>query len=153
MRVIYIWSFDIYILCVFWKLTDHLFLSLVRQPHVLSILITLINKDSWLVMHFPKIIYWNLPWFGLNELTVNHINTFFKSNWRLAKILLSNLLQEYIVLSSAKLQISHFKTKKNKSLMKILNKSGPRIDPWGIPQIIFHHSLNTEPIFVLFVSH
>ena len=27
-----------------------------------------------------------------------------------------------------KLQTSHFKTKKNKSLMKMLNNSGPRID-------------------------
>ena len=33
--------------------------------------------------------------------------------------------------------------------MKILNKSGPRIDLWGIPQIVFHDLLNTEPIFVL----
>ena len=106
---------------------------------VLSILIPLINKNNWFATHFPKIICWKLPEFGLNELTVNHINTFFKSNWRLAKILLSNLLQEYIVLSLAKLQISHFKTKKNKSLMKILNKSRPRIDSSGIPQIIVYH--------------
>ena len=101
-----------------------------------------------LVTYFPRIIYWNLPWFGFKELTVNHINTFFKSIRRLVKILLDNLLQEYIVLSSAKLQLSHLKTKKNKSLMKILNKKGPRIDPWGIPQIIFHHSPNTGTIFV-----
>ena len=80
-------------------------------------------------------MYWNLPGFGFNELTVNHINTFFKSKQRLAKILLSNLLQECIVLPSAKLQISHFKRKK-KSLMKIFLKSGPIIDPWGGPQII-----------------
>ena len=44
-------------------------------------------------------------------------------------MLLNSFLQEYIVLQSAKLKISHFKTKKNKSLMKVLNKSGPRIDP------------------------
>ena len=124
-------------------------LSGVTTSDVLSILISLINKDGWFVMHFPKVIYWNLSAFGLDELTVNDINTFFKSNWRLVKILLNNLLQGCIVLSSALLEISHFKTKKNKSLMKILNKSGPRIDPWGIPQIIFHHSLNTEPISVL----
>ena len=123
--------------------------SLVTPSDVLSILIPLINKDSWFVTYFPKIIYWNLLGLGLNELTVNHINTFFKSNLRLAKILLNTFLQEYIVLSSAKLQISYFKTKKNKSLMRILSKSRPRIDPWGIPKNFFHHSVNTEPIFVL----
>ena len=117
---------------------------------VLSILIPLINKDSWFFMHFPKIIYWHLPEFIFNELTVNHINTFSKSKRRFAKILLSNLMQEYTVSLSTMLQISHFKTKKNKSLIKILNRSGPKIDPWGIPQIILHHSLKTAYFRLLF---
>ena len=43
---------------------------------------------------------------------------------------------EYIVLSSAKLQISDFSMKKKILLMKILNNSGPNIEPCGIPRQI-----------------
>ena len=43
---------------------------------------------------------------------------------------------EYIVLSSTKLQISDFSTKKKISLMNILTNSGPNIEPWGIPRQI-----------------
>ena len=39
---------------------------------------------------------------------------------------------ECIVLSSAKLQISDFSTKKKISLMNMLNNSGPNIEPCGI---------------------
>ena len=65
---------------------------------VLSILIPFINKRSWFVLHIPKFIYYNLPGFEFNELTVNNINTSFKSNQILAKIFLNDLLQQYIVL-------------------------------------------------------
>ena len=53
---------------------------------------------------------------------------------------------EYTVLSSAKLQISDFSTKKKISLM---SKSGPNIEPWGIPQQISDHVLFEEPTLVL----
>ena len=52
---------------------------------------------------------------------------------------------EYTVLSSAKLQISDFSTKKKISLMNILNNSGPNIEPWGIPWQISDHLLYEEP--------
>ena len=43
---------------------------------------------------------------------------------------------EYIVLLSAKLQISDFSTKKKILLMNILNNSGLNIDPCCIPRQI-----------------
>ena len=33
--------------------------------------------------------------------------------------------------------------------MNILNNSGPKIDPWGIPQQVSFHLLYEEPTFVL----
>ena len=48
---------------------------------------------------------------------------------------------EYIVLSSAKLQISDFSTKNKISLMNILNNSGLNIEPCGIPRQILDHLL------------
>ena len=37
---------------------------------------------------------------------------------------------------------------KNKSLINILNKRGPSIDPYGTPVLISHQELNDEPILV-----
>ena len=34
-----------------------------------------------------------------------------------------------------------------RSLMKILNMRGPRIEPWGIPVKVPIHSLIADPIF------
>ena len=56
---------------------------------------------------------------------------------------------EYIVLSSAKLQISNLSMKKKISLMNILNKSGPNIESWRIPRQISDHLLYEEPTLVL----
>ena len=49
----------------------------------------------------------------------------------------------------AKLQISDFSTKKEISLINILNKSGPNIEPCGIPRETSDHFLYKEPIAVL----
>ena len=56
---------------------------------------------------------------------------------------------QYIVLSSVKLEISDFSTKKKISLINILNNSGPNIEPWGIPRQISDHLLHEEPTLVL----
>ena len=48
---------------------------------------------------------------------------------------------EYIVLSSAKLQMRVFCMTKRRSLIKILNSSGPKIEPWGTPRIISSQEL------------
>ena len=44
-------------------------------------------------------------------------------------ILGRSIPHEYVVLSSATLQISDFCTRKKTSLMNILNNSGPNIEP------------------------
>ena len=53
------------------------------------------------------------------------------------------------MLSSAKLHTSDFLMEKNKLLINILNRRGPRIDSCGTPALISHHELNDEPILVL----
>ena len=64
-------------------------------------------------------------------------------------ILARSFPHEYTVLSSAKLQISDFYTKKKISLMNILNNSGPNIEPRGIPPQISDHLLYEGPTLVL----
>ena len=56
---------------------------------------------------------------------------------------------EYMVLSSAKLQVSDFSTKNKISLMNILNNSRLTIEPCGIPWQISDHLLYEEPTLVL----
>ena len=57
---------------------------------------------------------------------------FFVVHIKSSLILKSCFPHEYIVLSSAKLQIFDFSTKNKKSLMNILNNSGINIEPCGI---------------------
>ena len=52
------------------------------------------------------------------------------------------------VLSSAKLHTFDFFMEKNKSLINILNKRGPRIDSCGTPVLILHQEVNDEAILV-----
>ena len=54
-----------------------------------------------------------------------------RSIFRLTKMFSNFLSQLYKVLSSAKLQTPDLMIIKDKSLMIILNKSGPRIEPCG----------------------
>ena len=68
---------------------------------------------------------------------------------RSSLILARSFPHEYTVFSSAKLQISDFSTKKEISLMNILNNSGLNIEPWGIPRQISDHLLYEEPTLVL----
>ena len=58
---------------------------------------------------------------------------------------------EQRLLSSAKLQISDFAEKKNKSLIKILKSKGLSIELFGIPFKIFVQPLNVETIWILCV--
>ena len=58
---------------------------------------------------------------------------FFIVHLKSSLILGRSFPHEYIVLSSAKLQISDFSMKKKISLMNILNSRGPNIEPCGTP--------------------
>ena len=57
---------------------------------------------------------------------------FFIEDIRSSLVLARSFPHEYTVLSSVKLQICDFSTKKKISLINILN-NGPDIEPWGIP--------------------
>ena len=62
-------------------------------------------------------------------------------------------LHDYIVLSSAKFQISDFSTKTKISLMNILNNSGLNVELCGIPWQILDHLLYDEPtLFLCFLK-
>ena len=74
---------------------------------------------------------------------------FFIVHIRSSLILARSFPHEYAVLSSAKLQVSDFFTKKKILLINILKNSGPNIEPWGIPQQISNHLLYEEPTLVL----
>ena len=52
------------------------------------------------------------------------------------------------MLSSAKLHASEIFIEKNKSLINILNKRGPKIDLCGTAVLISHEELNDESILV-----
>ena len=75
---------------------------------------------------------------------------FFKIHIKSSLISGRSFPHEYTILSSAKLQISDFSTKKKISLMNILNNSGPNNEPWVIPQQISDHLLYEEPTLVLY---
>ena len=60
-----------------------------------------------------------------------------------------DLKHVYNVLSSAKLQRFPSPISSNKSFIKMLNNSGPKTDPWGIPIKISTHSLKQLFILVL----
>ena len=74
---------------------------------------------------------------------------FFIVHIRSSLVLARSFPHEYTVLSSAKLQISDFSTKKKISLINILNNSGPNIEPWGITRQISDHLLYEGPTLVL----
>ena len=75
---------------------------------------------------------------------------FFTVHIKSSLILGRSFPHEYIVLPSAKLQISDFSTKNNISLMNILNNDGPNIEPCGIPRQISDFLLYEEPTFYVF---
>ena len=51
----------------------------------------------------------------------------------------------YTVLSSAKFVVEDSLIKKKMSLINMLNKSGPRTEPWGTPDVMLSQELYDEP--------
>ena len=73
----------------------------------------------------------------------------FIEHMKFSFILRRSFPHENIELSSAKLQISDFTTKKKILLMHVLNNNGPNIEPCGIPRQISDHLLYEAPNLVL----
>ena len=82
-------------------------------------------------------IIWNLPWFATTLLILNQLRIKCVSldNFRVPSSKSGE--HEYIVVSSAKLQISVSWLKNIKSFIKSLNDIGPRIEPCGTPFNIY----------------
>ena len=74
---------------------------------------------------------------------------FFVVHIKSSLVLRRSFPHEYIVLSSAKLQISDFSTKNKILLMNILNNNRPNIEPCFISQQISDHLLYEVPTLVL----
>ena len=81
------------------------------------------------------------------ELTLNQFKTIEMSCSKQFRTTERFGLDLYKVLSSGKLQISVFSIKIRRSLMKISNMRGPRIETWGIPVKIPIDLLLADPIF------
>ena len=84
---------------------------------------------------------------AFNELTLNQFKTIVMSCCKQFSTIDRLGLDLYKLLSSAKLQMSDFSINIMRSLMKILNMRGPRIEPLGIPVKVSIHSLIADPIF------
>ena len=69
---------------------------------------------------------------AFEKINLNHFNMFFIACVKSSFILGRSFPLEYVVLSSSKLQISDFSTKKKISLMSILNNNVPNIEPCDI---------------------
>ena len=78
---------------------------------------------------------------AFNEFNLNQFNILFVSKIRFSLISLNLSPHEYKVSSSAKWQMSDCSIVMNISLINILNKIGPNIDPRGIPRLNFDHLL------------
>ena len=104
-----------------------------------------------LIVFLLRIMNWNFPGLAIIWLSLNHFNAIFRSDWRFSITSFTDLAQLYMVLSSAKLQISVFSTNHNISFKKILKSNGPRIEPCGTPRRIFNHELKVESSLTLCV--
>ena len=69
------------------------------------------------------------PGLAFNEFSLNQFNIPFVSKIRFSLISVNHSPYEYKVLLPAKLQISDYSITMNISLINILNKIGPKIDP------------------------
>ena len=81
-------------------------------------------------------------------LAVNHFSTLAISTFKTVLIFSMLLLAKDMCVSSAYIRGSAFDRQLGKSLIYIIKRSGPRIVPWGIPQVR-KWSLEREP----FIKH
>ena len=100
-------------------------------------------------LYFERNISWNFDGLATISLSLSHFIALFVSISSLKEMVSNSFPQAYRVVSSAKLQISVSLMKRSKSLIKILKRIGPSIDPCGIPRIISNHSLKDKPTFTL----
>ena len=102
-----------------------------------------ISTYTFLLLDLPlsRRITWNLSGFTIILLLWSQFIAVSHSDCKIVTSPLSVFAKLHRVLSSAKLWTDAFGIKKKKSLKKILNKIGPKIEPWGTPDIIVSNSL------------
>ena len=81
----------------------------------------------------------NFSGFAFMELVLNQYKSLLALCSTFSDTLFKFATQEYKVLSSAKLQISDFSMKKNRSFINMLNNRGSSMEPCGIPCLISDH--------------
>ena len=88
-------------------------------------------------------ITWNLKLVRISNhfVIVKSINSYSHSDSKIGSNFSSVLAKLAKLLSSAKLWIEAFGIKNKKSLKKILNKIGPKIEPWATPDMNVSSSL------------
>ena len=72
-----------------------------------SILLLFITTD-WLIVFLFRIMNWNYPGLAILWVFLNQFHAIFRSAWRFFKTPFTDLAQLFMVLSSAKLQMSVF---------------------------------------------
>ena len=92
---------------------------------------------SWLVLT-RKSAFIRIP---LKRLFSNHLNRDTEAQSRDSVTSSTFLAERYGILSSAKFAISVSLCIRNKSAKKMLNRSCPKIEPYGTPNITASHSL------------
>ena len=117
---------------------------------IFSILFPSKNRFILIAVFISNIMNWNLPGFGFNEFNSSYFVICPKSNLRICNIWPRIFPQKYVVLSSSKLHVSDFQTKKSISFIKRLNNKRLRIDPCGIQLVNSHQSLSWN-LFLSFV--
>ena len=75
----------------------------------------------------------NFPGLSFQEFELKHFDMLLIVHTKFFLVLGRSFLHEYILLSSAKLQISDFSAKNKISLMNMLNNNGPNSEPCLIP--------------------
>ena len=150
---------DCWLVCKYWKCVFqssvyYQFLYLIiLQMSIVNSTPFIFNTDSLMSFSRLMIIDWNLSGFtimlfGLNQfIAVSH--SFCKSS----KSSVKSLHPTYIVLSSSKFASLASLMKKNKSFIKRLKRSGPRIDPSGTPDKRIWKNLSVSLIFKHYLLH
>ena len=100
-------------------------------------------------LYFERNISWNFNGLATISLSLSHFVAVYVSISSWLEMVSKSFPQAYRVDSSAKLQITVSFMKRSKSLIKVLKRIGPSIDPCGNPRMISNHSLKDELIFDL----
>ena len=106
---------------------------------------------SFLILLFlAKNKNWKFLGLGTISLLLSQFIAIFASISKFSETICKSLPRLHKLVPSTKLQMSVSFIKRSEEFMKILNKIGPNIGPWGTPGIISSYSLRKEPFFICY---